>query len=239
MAKLFFWKKKIELPDVLPSHIAFIMDGNRRWAKRRSLPGNAGHSAGASVFKKIIEYCFESGIETVTVYAFSTENWKRSEDEISSILKLLDEYLNDFLESGKEKNIRIRFLGDQSNFDLNLIERIKKAQDITKNNKYNLNVALNYGGRSELCHAFKILMEKGISSPTEQDISSALYTSETGDPDLIVRTGGEQRLSNFLLWQSAYSELYFTNTLWPDFNKNEVAEILRRYAKTQRRFGGK
>jgi undecaprenyl diphosphate synthase len=240
MAGLFsrFNDKTTVLPDIIPNHIAFIMDGNGRWAKKRGLPRSAGHSAGAAAFKKVIEYCYDAEVKTITVYAFSTENWKRSEDEIKGIVSLLDEYLDDCIHEEYKKNIRVRFLGDQSKFGKELAEKITESERVTEKNQYNLNIALNYGGRDELCRAFRLLQEKGITAPTEEDISSVLYTTPTGDPDIIVRTGGEMRISNFLLWQSAYSEFYFTDTLWPDLGKQEIHSILHKYAKTHRRFGG-
>lgn len=226
------------LPENIPSHIAFIMDGNGRWAKKRGLPRSAGHSAGAANFKKVIEYCFNAGVRTVTVYAFSTENWKRSEEEIKGIFSLLEDYLEDCITSEYKKNIRVRFLGDTTVFSDELQARIKKAEDVTSANEYNLNVCLNYGGRAELVRAYKMLFEKGAKDITEEDISSSLYTCDTGDPDVIVRTGGDMRLSNYLLWQSAYSEFYFTDTLWPDLSQKEIMKILAKFSRTERRFGG-
>ncbi len=238
MAFWFFKKNTEELPSVIPNHIAFIMDGNGRWAKKRALPRSAGHSQGAANFKKVIEYCFDAGVRSITVYAFSTENWKRSSEEIKGIFSLLDEYLDDCIKEEYKKNIRVRFIGDVSVFDDELKEKIAQSEKVTEKNEYNLNIALNYGGRAEIVTAFKKLIDKGITSPTEEDISRNMYTFPTGDPDLIVRTGGEMRLSNFLLWQCAYSEFYFTDTLWPDLSKKEIYHILRKFAKTDRRFGG-
>lgn len=231
-------EKQNQLPTVLPRHIAFIMDGNGRWAKKRGLPRSAGHSAGAAAFKKIIEYCYDAGVRSITVYAFSTENWKRSEEEIEGIIGILDQYLDDCIREEYKKNIRVRFMGDRSKFGKSLCDKIATSERITEKNEYNLNIALNYGGRDELCRAFRQLSERGITSPTEEDIAGVLYTTPTGDPDIIVRTGGEMRLSNFLLWQCAYSEFYFTDTLWPDLGKAEIHSILQKFAKTNRRFGG-
>ena len=233
-----FKKKEPEIPERVPKHVAFVLDGNGRWAVKRALPRTAGHKAGATKFEEITEVCHQAGVETITAYAFSTENWKRSKEEIDGIIALLDTYLDDLIEIKYKKNIRLRVLGDNTAFPDYIQEKIRIAEEKTAPNKYNLNLCLNYGGRAELCHAFNRLIERGFTQVTEEDIASELYTAPTGDPDIIIRTGGDTRLSNFLLWQASYAELYFTPTLWPDFSKEELYEIFRRFSKTNRRYGG-
>lgn len=234
----FFKKKEPEIPERVPKHVAFVLDGNGRWATKRALPRTAGHKAGATKFEEITEICHDAGVETITAYAFSTENWKRSKEEIDGIIALLDTYLDDLIEIKYKKNIRLRVLGDNTAFPDYIQEKIRIAEEKTAPNKYNLNLCLNYGGRAELCHAFNRLIECGMTHVTEEDIASELYTAPTGDPDIIIRTGGDTRLSNFLLWQASYAELYFTPTLWPDFSKEELYEIFRRFSRTSRRYGG-
>lgn len=236
------FKRKKEVlppdPDSVPQHVAFILDGNGRWAAKRSLPRSAGHKAGATVFEEITENCRDAGVKTVTAYAFSTENWKRSEEEVGYIFTLLENYLDDVIRDKYKKNIRLRVLGDRSPFPDHIREKMRRAEELTADNFYNLNICLNYGGRAELCHAFNTLIAEGKTSVTEEDIASALYTAPTGDPDMIIRTGGDMRLSNFLLWQASYAELYFTPTLWPDFTKEELFTALGKFAGTKRRYGG-
>ncbi|MBQ5757472.1 MAG: di-trans,poly-cis-decaprenylcistransferase, partial [Clostridia bacterium] len=193
-------------------HIAFIMDGNGRWATRRALPREAGHKTGADTFKKVVRLCGDIGIEAVTVYAFSTENWKRPAGEVNAIMRLLDSFIKDAEEGNEENNIRYVFLGDKNGLAPVLAEKCTALEKLTANNRLLLNIALNYGGRAEITAAVRKLVLDGRSDVTEADISEALYTAHCPDPDLIVRTAGEYRLSNFLLWQSAYTELYFTDT---------------------------
>ncbi len=226
------------LPDVIPGHVAIIMDGNGRWAKKRGLPRTAGHSKGVKTFEDVIEMCFKAGVDTVTVYAFSTENWKRPDDEVKYILKLLDEYLDICIEKCLKKGIRMRVIGDRSVLPEKMISKIDDAEEKTKHLGYNLNVAINYGSRAEICHAVNTLISEGKTEITEADISSHLYTADVGDPDLVIRTGGELRLSNFLMWQASYSEFYFTDTYWPDFGKKDLYKAFNKFAKTHRRFGG-
>lgn len=243
---MFFKKKKgidkKELSEIVAEsslrHIAFIMDGNGRWARRRSLPREAGHSVGASAFKKVVRFCGDIGIETVTVYAFSTENWKRPKHEIDAIMKLLDDYIKDAKSGDEENHIRYIFLGEKEALGDELAEKCRHLESMTAHNKTVLNIALNYGGRDEIVHAVNELIKEGASSVSEEDISRKLYTSLSPDPDLIVRTAGEVRTSNFLLWQSAYSEYYFTEVLWPDFDEGEVANAVVDFSKRTRRFGG-
>jgi len=218
-------------------HIAFIMDGNGRWAQKRGLPREIGHKHGAQTFKKIVRYCGELGIKVVTVYAFSTENWKRSENEVSALINLFNTYIDNFNSDHSEDNIKVKFIGDITRFGDNLASKINKIEEATKNNAFTLNIAVNYGGRSELVHAFNKLISEGKREVTEGDISGAIYTSHCPDPDLIVRTGGDIRISNFLLWQSAYSEFYFTDTLWPDMSANDVDEAIKTFYSRKRRFG--
>ena len=219
-------------------HIAFIMDGNGRWAKKRSLPREAGHPQGAANLRRIVRYCGDIGIDTVTVYAFSTENWKRPEKEVSAIMKLLDSYISDAVTENDENNVRYIFLGDKKGLEDELEKRCLDLERLTENNRLTLNIALNYGGRDEIVHAVNTLISEGKTHLTEDDISSALYTRLSKDPDLIVRTAGELRISNFLLWQGAYSEFYFTDVLWPDFNSRCVDDAVIEFSKRKRRFGG-
>lgn len=224
-------------PSALPKHIAFIMDGNGRWAKKRGLARTAGHAEGAKTFKKIVEGCFNLGIRAVTVYAFSTENWKRPKEEVDAIMSLMQEYILDRL-SIDDSRYRIRFIGDRGVFEKETREKLATLEALNPEADYTLYIALNYGGRAEICHAVNTLIAEGKTEISEEDISSRVYTFESPDPDLIVRTGGDVRISNFLMWQSAYSELWFTKTLWPDFNMREVEEIVRSFGGRERRFGG-
>ncbi len=219
------------------SHIAFIMDGNGRWAEKRGMPRRFGHSYGAAAFKKIIRYCGDIGLKTVTVYAFSTENWNRPEAEVNSIIKLLSDYIDECEKSADKENLRVRFIGDKERFDENFRTRMARIEEKTSQNGLSLNVALNYGGRAELTHAFNTLIKEGKTEVTEDDISSALYTAGQQDPDLIVRTAGEMRLSNFLLWQAAYSEFYSTDVLWPDMSEHDIDLAVENFYKRKRRFG--
>ena len=207
-------------------HIAFIMDGNGRWATSRSLPREAGHVKGAAAFKNVVHICDDFGIETLTVYAFSTENWKRPEREINAIMDLLESNISEAVRDDKKNNAKYRFLGDKDGLGEKFAKRCTELEKLTENNRLLLNIALNYGSRAEITNAVNRLIAEGKKSVTEDDISSALYTAHCPDPDLIVRSAGEFRLSNFLLWQAAYSEIYVTDTLWPDFDRNEVAKAI-------------
>lgn len=221
----------------IPAHIAFIMDGNGRWAKKRGLARTAGHVQGAKTFKTIVEGCFYLGIKAVTVYAFSTENWKRPKDEVDTIMNLMQQYIGDRL-SEEDTRYKIRFIGDSSVFDTETSDKMQQLEVLNPDADFTLYIALNYGGRAEICHAVNTLIAEGKTKITEDDISSRVYTCESPDPDLIIRTGGDVRISNFLMWQSAYSELWFTKTLWPDITMNEVKEIISAYCGRERRFGG-
>jgi undecaprenyl diphosphate synthase len=218
-------------------HIAFIMDGNGRWATSRSLPREAGHVKGAAAFKNVVHICDDFGIETLTVYAFSTENWKRPEREINAIMDLLESNISEAVRDDKKNNAKYRFLGDKDGLGEKFAKRCTELEKLTENNRLLLNIALNYGSRAEITNAVNRLIAEGKKSVTEDDISSALYTAHCPDPDLIVRSAGEFRLSNFLLWQAAYSEIYVTDTLWPDFDRNEVAKAIVDFSKRKRNFG--
>ena len=218
-------------------HIAFIMDGNGRWATSRSLPREAGHVKGAVAFKNVVHICDDFGIETLTVYAFSTENWKRPEREINAIMDLLESNISEAVRDDKKNNAKYRFLGDKNALGEKFAKRCTELEKLTENNRLLLNIALNYGSRAEITNAVNRLIAEGKKSVTEDDISSALYTAHCPDPDLIVRSAGEFRLSNFLLWQAAYSEIYVTDTLWPDFDRNEVAKAIVDFSKRKRNFG--
>ncbi len=226
---------KITKVDDRLKHIAFIMDGNGRWAKKRLLPRQVGHKYGAKAFKDIVKYCFELGIKTVTTYAFSTENWSRPQAEIDSIIQLLRDYNTEIIEDG---HARIIYIGDKSNLPNDLAAVMIEGEEKTKDRDFLLNIAFNYGGRSEIVNAFNKLIKEGKDSITEEDISNSLYTSGVPDPDLIIRTAGEYRLSNFLLWQCAYSELYFTNVLWPDFGRKQLDAAIKDFYNRDRRYGG-
>lgn len=226
--------------SVLPKHIAIIMDGNRRWAKGHNLPVVAGHRAGAETLRKIIEACLTLEIKFLTVYAFSTENWKRSPQEVADLMNLMDEYLDKLERDNKDRNSRIKIIGDVTRLDKKLQDKIAKLEESTKNNDgLTIHVALNYGARDEIIQAIKKLSEKDIKNLSADSFSKFLYTSNAPDPDLIIRTAGEQRLSNFLLWQAAYSEFYYTDVLWPDFSSDELEKALDAFSQRTRKFGGK
>ncbi|MBQ7384352.1 MAG: di-trans,poly-cis-decaprenylcistransferase [Clostridia bacterium] len=219
-------------------HIGFIMDGNGRWAKKRGMPREYGHKFGADVFEKIMDYCCHMGIAAQTFYVFSTENWKRPQKEVDSIMKLLDNYLDDCEKRLKKNDVRFIFLGDKSVFPEHMRQKMIDIERNSASYKYIVNLALNYGGRDEIVMAVNKLVAQGKTELTEEDISSALYTNESPELDLIVRTGGDMRISNFLLWQSAYAELYFTDVLWPDFKSGDVDAAVENYMNRKRRFGG-
>lgn len=229
----------------IPAHVAFILDGNGRWAKKRFLPRNAGHVEGAKTVERVLEDAYDLGIQYVTMYAFSTENWKRSAEEVGALMKLLKNYLMDCIERSAKNNMRVRVLGDITALDQELQDRILELEEkSSKNTGLQFSIALNYGGRDEIRRAVAKIAEEckaGILQPeeiTEECISAYLDTKELPDPDLMVRTSGEERLSNFLPWQLAYTEFYFTEVLWPDFNKEELIRAIRYYNGKERRFGG-
>ena len=222
----------------LPRHIAVIMDGNGRWAKKRGLPRTAGHKVGAEVFRDIATYCKELGVEYLTVYAFSTENWKRPADEVSTIMGLLEQYLHEAIDTMERDYIRLRFFGDMSALSPELQALAHRTDDIsTHYDGFQANICLNYGGRAELLRAAQRCAEQGLDW-TEENLSANMYSAGIPDPELVIRPGGEMRLSNFLLWQCAYSELYFCDTLWPDFTRQELDKAIIDYQRRDRRFGG-
>ena len=227
-----------QLVDENFRHIAFIMDGNGRWAKKRGMPREYGHKIGSATFKKICIYCCDIGFRAVTVYAFSTENWKRPQHEVDAIMGILDDYLEELKRDYKQYHNRFKFIGDLSVLTPALREKIAYVETLNTEFDQILNIAMNYGGRSEIAHAFNTLAAEGKTSVTEEDISRAVYTVESGDPDMIVRTGGDLRISNFLLWQAAYSELYFTDKLWPDLTTDDVDRIVKDFYSRKRRYGG-
>lgn len=235
-----FGKKETNTAEfsVLPRHLGIIMDGNGRWAKKRALPRTAGHKVGADVFKKISKECGRIGIEEVTFYAFSTENWKRPKEEVETLMHLFYNYLieakNDLQTSG---NLRVRFIGEEEGMHPKLLELMRDAEKETASRTGTLiNIAVNYGGRQEIISAVNRLIAQGKTSITEQDISENVYTAP--DCDLIIRPSGEERLSNFLLWQSAYSEFWSSDVLWPDFTEQDLHLALAAFEKRNRRFGG-
>lgn len=226
--------KNFNVDDRL-KHIAFIMDGNGRWAKARSLPRQVGHKYGAKAFEETVKNCHSFGIKIVTVYAFSTENWSRPENEVKAIMELLNTYID---RAKEQKGIRYVFIGDKAVLSQEIRDKMIALEESTCMYDNILNIAFNYGGRAEIISACNSLINEGKKEVTEQDISSSLYTSHCPDPDLIVRTASEYRISNFLLWQCAYSEFYFTSTLWPDFNKKQLFKAIKSFYKRKRRFGG-
>lgn len=229
----------------IPTHIAIIMDGNGRWAKKRGLPRSAGHTAGASTFRHITRYASRIGIKYLTVYAFSTENWKRPADEVDALMKLFHKYLIDSLTDFREDDVVVRFIGDKRGFSENLQKLIDETEEVSKDRTgMVLNIAMNYGGRDEIVRAAKLLCEECMNGKisaeniTKEMLEQRLYTANQPDPDLIIRPGGESRISNFLLYQSAYSEFYVTDTLWPDFSEDDLIRAIDYYGKRNRRFGG-
>ena len=234
------------LPEKLspPKHIAIIMDGNGRWAKQRGLPRTAGHAAGAEAFRRIANYCRTLGVEYLTVYAFSTENWKRSAEEVAGIMKLLRRYLEEALRDMEKNRVRFRFFGDLSRLSPELQTLCHDAENRSEDYDVQVNFCLNYGGRDEIvraARAFAADAAAGKINPealTEESFSDYLYSAGVPDPELIIRPSGEQRISNFLLWQSAYSEYVFMNVLWPDFTPVHLDEAIAEYHRRNRRFGG-
>lgn len=229
----------------IPAHIAVILDGNGRWAKKRHMPRTYGHKVGSQVVEDMLYIVDEYGVKYFTVYAFSTENWKRSEEEVSILMSILRLYLKDCVKKSMKNNVRCRVIGKREGLSKDIIESICVLEETTKNNTgLNFTIAINYGGRDEITRAIKKIasqIEEGTMSAsdiTEQIINSNLDTGELPDPDLLIRTSGEERLSNYLPWQLAYTEFYFTDTLWPDFNEEELIKAFEKYNKRERRFGG-
>ena len=238
------------MPDInntsrpVPRHIAIILDGNGRWAKKRGLPRTAGHKVGAENFRKIATYCKNIGVEYLTVYAFSTENWSRPEDEVSTLMKLFDRYLKEAIDTMAKDNIRMRVLGDVSALSPELQKQIEETNRISQQYEgFQANICINYGGRAEIMRAAKLYLEdvrvNGAGEELDENrFGSYMYSSGIPDPELLIRPGGEQRISNFLLWQCAYSEFYFTDVLWPDFDAQELEKAIAEFNRRDRRFGG-
>lgn len=229
----------------VPQHVAIILDGNGRWAKKKHLPRNMGHVQGSKTVERIIEDAYDLGIKYLTVYAFSTENWKRPQDEVDALMKLLRNYLKNCIKRANKNNMKVRVIGDITGLSQDLQEKIIELEEASKNNTgINFTIALNYGSRDEMVRAMKQMtadVQAGLLSQeeiTEDIFQNYLDTKELPDPDLMIRTSGEERLSNFMLWQLAYTEFYFTDVLWPDFNKKELKKAIEYYNGRDRRFGG-
>lgn len=230
----------------LPKHIAIIMDGNRRWAKSKNMPVSFGHKEGAKTLEKIVRYANKIGIKYITVYAFSTENWKRTTEEVIALMNLFQSYLDDYSKRADSENIKVKIIGNRQGLSEKMQKSIEKCMERTKNNTgITFNIALNYGGRDEITNAVKHIAEKiqnkeiNIEDITEQMISDNLYTAEQPDPDLLIRTSGELRLSNFLPWQLAYTEFLFVDKNWPDFNEKDLDDAIEVYKRRNRKFGAK
>ena len=232
--------KPYKLPDQVPTHVAIIMDGNGRWARARGLPRLAGHRAGVENLRRVLEACVEFGIQYLTIYAFSTENWNRPVDEVRGLMNILEEVIDRKLKKLNENGVQLRHIGRLERLRPELQEKVRHAIELTRNNqKLVLNIAWNYGGRAEIVDAIQQIVAEGISQvEVEEDlVSRYLYTAGCPDPDLIIRTAGELRVSNFLIWQGAYSEWYIASTYWPDFDREELLKALCEYASRERRFG--
>ncbi len=232
--------------ELMPQHIAIIMDGNRRWAKEKGLDTKLGHKAGAETLEKIASFANNIGLKYLTVYAFSTENWKRTKEEVGTLMVLLNYYLDKFLNKESLRNIKIRVLGDVESLDKGLKDSIYKIVEKSKNNTgLTLNIAFNYGGRAEIVRAIKNISEKVKNNEVEIDqineelVSNNLYTANEPEPDLLIRPGGELRISNFLLWQLAYTEFLFVDKYWPDFSEEDLLQAIEMFEKRNRKFGGK
>lgn len=248
--KFAFWKKSGDTAgqvdfDRLPRHIAIILDGNGRWAKQRGLPRTAGHKVGAETFRTIATYCRDIGIDYLTVYAFSTENWKRPQEEVDTIMTLLKAYLLEAIDTMERDNVRLHFMGDMSVLSNELRGLVEQCNSISaKLDGCQCNICINYGGRAEIVHAAKRFAAectaRGLdpNGLTEDAFEDYLYSAEIPSPELMIRPGGEKRLSNFLLWQCAYSEFYYTDVLWPDFSRDELLKAIAAYQGRNRRFGG-
>jgi len=229
---------------MVPKHIAIILDGNGRWAKKRGLPRTAGHTQGAKNIETISRAAYKMGVKYLTIYVFSTENWTRPQSEVDAIMKLLNNYLSDCLKNAKKNNMQVRIIGDKTRLSEDMQEKIAKLEEVSKQyDGLNLNVAINYGSRDEIVRATKKIATKvkdGEIDPNDitiDTISDNLDTKEIPDPDLLIRTSGEERLSNYLLWQLAYSEFYFTDVPWPDFSKKDLEEAIEEYGRRNRRYG--
>ena len=224
---------------MLPQHVAMIMDGNGRWAQDKGLPRTLGHKEGVKALKKTVENAYSLGIKYLSMYVFSSENWRRPKDEVDFLMKLFETLLKKEVAALHKNKVKVRFLGDVSVLSKSLQEKIVWAETLTANNaNLHLNLLVNYGGRQEIIHAVNALLDQGVVSVSEADISAHLYSFDSPDPDLIIRTGGDTRLSNFLLWQAAYSEIWVTPVCWPDFNLSLFEQALVDFASRDRRFGG-
>ena len=230
-------------PSTIPNHVAIIMDGNNRWASERDLPGIAGHQKGVERAREAVEFAVKKGISTLTIFAFSSENWGRSNDEVNLLMKLLNTALKEQVPNLIKNSVQLNFIGDLSQFDSELLNQMKKSEELTacedKEKQLDLVVAASYGGRWDIINAVNRLNDSNQESISEDDLTSLLSTAKFNDPDLCIRTGKEQRISNFLLWQLAYTELYFPDLLWPDFNDDEFEKALIEYSTRTRRFGDK
>lgn len=230
---------------IAPKHLAIIMDGNGRWAKKRFLPRNVGHTQGSKRVEEICKAAYDIGIKYLTIYAFSTENWNRPKDEIDTLMKILRDYLKESIKKSSDNNMRVRIIGDRTALSKDIQESIEKLEEASRDNTgLNFQIALNYGSRDEMLRGMKNMMEDykegkiELSMINERMFSTYLDTADIPDPDLLIRTSGEERLSNFLLWQSAYTEFYFTEVLWPDFTKEELVKAVIQYTSRDRRYGG-
>lgn len=222
----------------VPRHIAFIMDGNGRWAKKRLLPRKAGHREGVAALRRMVEECDKAGVETVTFFAFSTENWTRPQDEIDALFKMVREFADKYLSDYVKRGFRIMFMGDLTKLPADTVAALGKILDAAKDNKGMIvNIALNYGARDEIVRAINAILASGVREVDAQTVSDCMYTAGLPDPDVIVRSSGEKRLSNFMLWQAAYSELVFVDDYWPDFDEKVFERILQEYSKRDRRYG--
>ncbi len=227
------------MSNPIPQHIAIIMDGNGRWAAARHLPRSAGHQAGAKAVQRTIEAAGDIGVKFITLYAFSTENWTRPQEEVNTLMKLLEKTVDEYQTTAQKQNLRIWVSGAREPLPPHLLAKMDQlVQSTQANTGLTVNLALNYGAHQEITHAVNALLSEGKTHLTPQDIASHLYQPQLPAPELIIRTSGEQRLSNFLLWQAAYSEFYFTSVLWPDFNRAELHKAIQSYQQRTRRFGG-
>lgn len=238
MLKLCILQRGDKMEKNIPNHIAIIMDGNGRWAKNKNLPRTFGHIEGAKAFRKIVEYCAKIGVKFLTVYAFSTENWNRSDEEINALMELFLKYIKKEKKTLIKNQIRFFVSGRKNNVAKNLLDEIERLQEETKENyRMTLNIAFNYGGRAEIVDAVNKILKSEKKEINEDEFSKYLY-NDFPDPDLLIRTSGEFRISNFLLWQIAYSEIYITNVLWPDFDEKEIDKAIESFNSRDRRFGG-
>lgn len=229
-----------DIPEVVPVHIAIIMDGNGRWARARGLPRLAGHQAGTENLRRVIEACVDFGVKYLTIYAFSTENWGRPESEVSGLMQIFDSVFNRELAELNRQGAQLRHIGRMEGISQSLQDKVRKGIELTKNNKnLILNVAFNYGGRDEIVYAIQNIIKKGVKPDevTTELVDENLFTAGVPDPDLVIRTSGEQRISNFLIWQAAYAEWVFPEVFWPDFGREELLKAIQNYANRDRRFG--